>query len=328
MASRCSMRIGGAPIPAVVLRRSVAAPAPHAVQQQRPGARGLVCRAAPKVSDLPGSLQKIVGLFQMVPDPMARYKQLLFYAAKLEALPADDHVPENKVEGCVSQVWVKPDLRSDGKVYWRADSDSQLTKGLAALLVQGLSGCTPQEIITTDPVFIEMLGLKQSLTPSRNNGFLNMFRLMQKKTLALMAGPSASAEAPADGSDNGGGHPPSGRSVVAAARFVVLSAESQSATPLQDGMRRKLGEALSPTLLSIVDESSKHSAHAAARSATPGKPGGSGETHFKVTVVSGAFDGMSQVKRQRWIYSLLADEFGAGLHALTLITKTPAEAEV
>jgi BolA-like protein 1 len=81
-------------------------------------------------------------------------------------------------QGCVSQVWVIPELRN-GKMYWTADSDAQLTKGLAALLVQGLSGCTPQEVVRIEPEFIEMLGLKQSLTPSRNNGFLNMFRLMQ-----------------------------------------------------------------------------------------------------------------------------------------------------
>ena len=93
---------------------------------------------------LPPSLQKLVGAFQAVPDPMARYKQLLFYAAKLPPMPADAHTPANKVEGCVSQVWVVPELRGDGRVYWAADSDSALTKGLAALLVLGLSGCTPQ----------------------------------------------------------------------------------------------------------------------------------------------------------------------------------------
>lgn len=79
-----------------------------------------------------------------------------------------------------------PVLKDDGKIYWTADSDSQLTKGLAALLVLGLSGCTPAEILSVQPGFIEMLGLKQSLTPSRNNGFLNMFLKMQKLTLGLV----------------------------------------------------------------------------------------------------------------------------------------------
>eukprot|EP00775_Hariotina_reticulata_P005289 gene5291-5524_t len=148
---------------------------------------------AQKVSDLPSSLQKIVGAFQMVPDPMARYKQLLFYAAKLPPMTAEQHQPANKVEGCVSQVWVVPELRDDGKIYWTADSDSQLTKGLAALLVLGLSGCTPAEILGLQPTFIELLGLKQSLTPSRNNGFLNMFLKMQKLTLQLASSSNGSS---------------------------------------------------------------------------------------------------------------------------------------
>lgn len=83
-----------------------------------------------------------------------------------------------RFQGCVSQVWVIPEVL-EGKMYWKADSDAQLTKGLAALLVKGLGGCTPEEVVGIEPEFIEMLGLKQSLTPSRNNGFLNMFRLMQ-----------------------------------------------------------------------------------------------------------------------------------------------------
>mmetsp|Transcript_3027 Transcript_3027/g.7740 ORF Transcript_3027/g.7740 Transcript_3027/m.7740 type:complete len:222 (-) Transcript_3027:110-775(-) len=144
----------------------------------------IVCAQAG--AELPPNLKKIVTSFQMVPDPKARYKQLLFFAAKLQPMAAEDHTDDNKVTGCVSQVWVKPELR-EGKVFWAADSDSQLTKGLAALLVQGLSDCTPEEIVALDADFIEALGLKQSLTPSRNNGFLNMLRLMQKKSLQLMA---------------------------------------------------------------------------------------------------------------------------------------------
>ncbi|KAG2426286.1 hypothetical protein HXX76_013043 [Chlamydomonas incerta] len=305
-----------------------------------------VCRAQ-KVSDLPASLKKIVGAFQMVPDPMARYKQLLFYATKLAPLPAEDHVPANKVEGCVSQVWVVPEMRDDGLIYWRADSDSQLTKGLAALLVTGLSGCTPAEILTVQPDFIEMLGLKQSLTPSRNNGFLNMFRLMQRKTLELVAasvsGASAAAAptgaeaapqaapaaAPAPASSTNGAST-NGASASAPAPPppppAAAAAASSSRTPLQDGMRRKLTEALKPSVLTIIDESAQHAGHAAMMVAKPGKAGGPGETHFKVELVSEAFEGLTQVKRQRMVYQLLADEFNMGLHALALVTRTPAEA--
>ena len=144
--------------------------------------------------DLPANLRKIVGAFQMVPDPMQRYKQLLFFAAKLRPFPEDQRVEENKVPGCVSQVWVVPRIEDD-LVYFSADSDSQLTKGLAALLVEGLSGASPKEIMAVEPDFVELLGLGQSLTPSRTNGFMNMLRLMQKKTLEAYMASEAAKEA-------------------------------------------------------------------------------------------------------------------------------------
>eukprot|EP00270_Netrium_digitus_P009620 TRINITY_DN2932_c0_g1_i1.p1 TRINITY_DN2932_c0_g1~~TRINITY_DN2932_c0_g1_i1.p1 ORF type:complete len:162 (+),score=53.22 TRINITY_DN2932_c0_g1_i1:211-696(+) len=137
------------------------------------------------MEELPVKLQKIVRGFQAVPDPRARYQQLLFFASKLKPLPKQYQTPENKVIGCVSQVWVYPTMDDEGRMSFMAESDSQLTKGLAALLVQGLSGATALEILRITPDFIQMLGLKQSLTPSRNSGFLNMLKLMQKKTLEL-----------------------------------------------------------------------------------------------------------------------------------------------
>ena len=92
--------------------------------------------------------------------------------------------PENKVEGCVSQVYITADL-TDGKVWYQGDSDAQLVKGLVALLIQGLNGLPPEEIIQLTPSFIEATGLQVSLTPSRANGFYNIFQLMKKKALAL-----------------------------------------------------------------------------------------------------------------------------------------------
>lgn len=273
--------------------------------------------ASQAVGELPANLQKIVGTFQMVPDPMARYKQLLFFAAKLPALPDGDKVPENKVEGCVSQVWVVPEVKEDGKVYWRADSDSQLTKGLAALLVQGLSGCTPAEVLTVQPDFIEQLGLKQSLTPSRNNGFLNMFRLMQKKCLALLpkegteAEAAAAAAAPTPGSSNGSS--PSGAA--------SSNGNGAGGKPVRSSIIQKLTQELQPSSLEVIDDSSKHAGHAGSRMlASP-----SGETHFSVKVVSPAFEGMMSVKRHRKVYEILAEEIEGGVHALSLITRTPEE---
>jgi sulfur transfer protein SufE len=157
--------------------------------------RHATCAAADLESlPIPAKLKQIIGMFQLVPDPMSRYKQLLFYAAKLKEFPDDARVEENKVQGCVSQVWVLPRIE-DGKVYFVADSDSQLTKGLAALLCEGLSGASPKEILAVEPDFVELLGLGQSLTPSRTNGFMNMLRLMQKKTLEAFMAAEAAKEA-------------------------------------------------------------------------------------------------------------------------------------
>ncbi|MEB3180796.1 MAG: SufE family protein [Nostocaceae cyanobacterium] len=131
---------------------------------------------------LPPSLAKIVDRFQRATDPKRRYEQVLWYAKKLPALSEEDKVPENKVPGCVSQVYVTAALE-EGKVIYRGDSDSQLTKGLLALLVEGLNGLTPSEIIQLTPDFIQDTGLQVSLTPSRANGFYNIFKTLQKKAL-------------------------------------------------------------------------------------------------------------------------------------------------
>ncbi|EFN56446.1 hypothetical protein CHLNCDRAFT_48758 [Chlorella variabilis] len=272
-------------------------------------------------------MKTLVQAFQAVPDPMARYKQLLFFATKLQPFPVEEHTEENKVKGCVSQVWVIAELRDD-KIYWKADSDSQLTKGLAALLVQGLSGCTPQEIVRMPPDFIAQLGLQQSLTPSRNNGFLNMFKLMQKKALDMYMqqqagsdseGMAASASSGGDGaagagtaeqqqgSSNGNGN---GNNSEA------------SATPVADSIQRKLREELQPLRLEVVDNSHQHAGHGGYR----GSATYSGETHFNVEVVSARFEGLTSIKRHRLVYQILDDELRSPVHALSLITKTPAEA--
>ncbi|MGL5035524.1 MAG: SufE family protein [Microcystaceae cyanobacterium] len=137
------------------------------------------------VSDLPPNLAKIVERFQRHSDPKKRYEQLLWYAKKLEAMPEEGKIPENKVQGCVSQVFITANLQ-EGKVCYQGDSDAQLVKGLVALLIQGLNGLSPEEIVKVSPDFIEATGLQVSLTPSRANGFYNILQLMKKKALAFM----------------------------------------------------------------------------------------------------------------------------------------------
>ncbi|KAL4418958.1 hypothetical protein ABPG77_001780 [Micractinium sp. CCAP 211/92] len=302
------------------------------------------CSAAPSSTELPQSLQSLVTAFQSVPDPMARYKQLLFFATKLEPFPEEAHTEENKVKGCVSQVWVTAELQ-DGKIQWKADSDSQLTKGLAALLVQGLSGLSPGEIVRVPADFIAQLGLQQSLTPSRNNGFLNMFKLMQKKALDIymqQQGGSDSEEpsgasAAAQGLNGGAAGAAQASAAAAAASSSAGSGDAAaqeggngsggngngaSATPVADSMRRKLTAELEPLRLEIIDNSHQHAGHAGYK----GSASYSGETHFTVEVVSPAFDGLTSIKRHRLVYGILAEELRSPVHALSLITKTPAEA--
>ena len=139
---------------------------------------------------LPPNLDRIVQRFKRRSNPKQRYEQLLWYAKKLEAIPPESKVPENKVHGCVSQVYITADLK-DELVWYKGDSDAQLVKGLVALLIEGLNGLSPDRILAVTPDFIEETGLKVSLTPSRANGFYNIFQTMKKKALGFKLGMSA-----------------------------------------------------------------------------------------------------------------------------------------
>jgi len=139
----------------------------------------------------PEKLDRIVQRFQRRNDPKQRYRQLLALAQRLEDLPPSEQTPENKVSGCVSQVYVTAAL-DDGKVTFRGTSDAQLVKGLVALLIEGLSDLPPADIAAVDPSFIEETGLQVDLTPSRANGFYNIFQTMKQKALALQVQQSAS----------------------------------------------------------------------------------------------------------------------------------------
>ncbi|MEO0455113.1 MAG: SufE family protein [Cyanobacteria bacterium P01_A01_bin.114] len=141
-------------------------------------------------SPRPATLDKIVKRFQRIQDPKRRYEQLLWYAKKLEAFPEAEKTPENKVRGCVSQVYITAALEG-GKLQYQGDSDAQITKGLVALLIAGLNGLPPEDVVQLQPDFIKETQLDVSLTPSRANGFYNIFKTMQQKALPLMAEASA-----------------------------------------------------------------------------------------------------------------------------------------
>ena len=133
---------------------------------------------------LPAKLAKIVERFKRRSNPKQKYEQLLWYAKKLPQMSESQKTAENKVNGCVSQVYIDAQL-AEGKVLYQGDSDAQLVKGLVAFLIEGLNDLPPEEIIKVQPSFIEETGLQVSLTPSRANGFYNIFKMMQKKALEL-----------------------------------------------------------------------------------------------------------------------------------------------
>ncbi|OMP06966.1 BolA protein [Corchorus olitorius] len=288
------------------------------------------------MEELPPKLQEIIKLFQSVEEPKAKYEQLMFYGKNLKPLDTQFKTKENKVEGCVSQVWVRAYLDQDKNVVYEADSDSVLTKGLAALLVNGLSGRPVQEVLRVSPDFAVLLGLQQSLTPSRNNGFLNMLKLMQRKALELLIDSdkgsgssssngqvvgdglsppsgSGSSEKPADGLS-----PPSGSSESGSQKGSEESSSDLGSRGKR--IREKLERELSPVALEVEDVSYQHAGHAGVR-------GSDGETHFNLRIVSKEFEGKSLVKRHRLIYGLLDEELQTGLHALSIVAKTPSEVE-
>lgn len=133
---------------------------------------------------LPANLEKIVSRFKRKTDPKQKYQQLLWYANKLEPMADSEKNANNKVHGCVSQVFITADYEA-GKVTYHGDSDAQLVKGLVGLLITGLNGLSPAEILAVTPDFIAETGLNVSLTPSRANGFYNIFKMMQKKSKGL-----------------------------------------------------------------------------------------------------------------------------------------------
>lgn len=130
------------------------------------------------------ALDRMVEKLGSTADPKRRYEYVLWLAKKLEPMPADQQTEAIQVKGCVSQVFVQGRL-DDGLMRWRGDSDALITKGLLALLIQGLDGLTPEQVQSMDPAFIAATGLQASLTPSRANGFLNILRTMQQQASDL-----------------------------------------------------------------------------------------------------------------------------------------------
>ncbi len=132
------------------------------------------------------SLDNLIERLQSTSNLKRRYEYVLWLAKSLPILSKELHVDTTKVKGCISEVYVLGEL-VNGKIQWKGYSDALITKGLLSFLIKGLNDLTPIEVLSINENFIEMTGLSKSLTPSRANGFLNIFLKMkaQAKNLSL-----------------------------------------------------------------------------------------------------------------------------------------------
>lgn len=129
---------------------------------------------------------EIVEEFSLFDDWMDRYNHLIEHGKNLPAIEEKYKKKDFLIEGCQSKVWLHPDLQ-DGRVIFRADSDAIITKGIVALLIKVFSDRTPEEIMNADLFFIDKIGLKQNLSPTRSNGLLAMIRQMKLYSIAYNA---------------------------------------------------------------------------------------------------------------------------------------------
>lgn len=127
---------------------------------------------------------QIIEEFTELDDWMDRYQMLIDLGNELPELDAQYKTEENLIDGCQSRVWLQCDIR-EGNLLFQADSDALITKGIIALLIRVISGHSPKEIIDADLYFIEKIGLRQHLSPTRSNGLLSMVKRIKAYAIAF-----------------------------------------------------------------------------------------------------------------------------------------------
>jgi len=130
--------------------------------------------------------EEIIEEFELLNDWMEKYEHIIELGKSLPLINEQYKTEENIIKGCQSRVWLHAEL-IDGKVIYTADSDAIITKGLIALMIRALSGLTPEEIINADLQFIDKIGLKEHLSPTRSNGLLSMIKQMKLYAIAFKA---------------------------------------------------------------------------------------------------------------------------------------------
>ena len=129
--------------------------------------------------NLPPVLLKRFGQFQRIDDNTKRFQRIIEIGKKLEAFPQELKTEANQVQGCASLTYIKGKCINN-KMHYLGDSNSHLVKGLVALLVEGFNDQSPEDIEKINPEFMTAMGLAETLTTSRADGFMNTFLMMKK----------------------------------------------------------------------------------------------------------------------------------------------------
>lgn len=125
------------------------------------------------MNSLEEAKQSVIDDFSMYDEWLDKYEYLIDLGKNLEAYPESEKTDDKLIKGCQSRVWLDWRLE-DGKLYFKADSDAIITKGIISLLISVYSGRTPNEIAADDFSFINQIGLKENLSPTRANGLVSM----------------------------------------------------------------------------------------------------------------------------------------------------------
>ncbi|MCX2485632.1 SufE family protein [Pedobacter sp. MR2016-24] len=127
---------------------------------------------------------EIIEEFELFSDWMDKYENIIEIGKELPLIDPKYKIPENLIKGCQSNVWLHPEFE-DGKIFFTADSDAIITKGLISMMIKVLSGHTPTDIVNAELYFIDTIGLQNHLSPNRSNGLLSMLKQMKMYAAAF-----------------------------------------------------------------------------------------------------------------------------------------------
>ena len=130
--------------------------------------------------------EQLIQEFEMFDDWMDKYNYIIELGKELPLIEEQYKTPDFLIEGCQSQVWLHPEYK-EGRIYFTADSDAIITKGIVNLLVKVFSGRTPQEILDDDLSYLDAIGLKEHLSPTRSNGLASMIKQLKMYAVAFKA---------------------------------------------------------------------------------------------------------------------------------------------